>query len=178
MSPRPASINRESIRPGVKVNTQQSFIAFAAMLLFCIPPVMAQEQTPEEMKREIEAEFERLRQADEAKAQPQRPPPKKAEAPQAKPREPARQAAPARAVVQNSGWDGSVYQVERYLENVLKDPDSYDGIEWSKVMPSGSGYVVRHKYRARNSFGGMVIENRIFVLDADGNVVGSQIYGK
>lgn len=93
-------------------------------------------------------------------------------------RDAVRQATPARAAVQNSGWDSSVHQVERYLKNALKDPDSYDGIEWSKVVPAGTGYAVRHKYRARNSFGGMVIENQIFVLDAEGNVVGFQDAGR
>lgn len=81
--------------------------------------------------------------------------------------------------VQNSEWDASVYQVEHYLKNsYLKDPDSYEGIEWSKVNEmSGSSeykYWVRHKYRAKNSFGGYVIENKIFYLDDQGNVVGEK----
>jgi len=81
--------------------------------------------------------------------------------------------------VQNSGWDASVYQVEHYLKNYyLKDPDSYEGIEWSKVNEmSGSSeykYWVRHKYRAKNSFGGYVIENKIFYLDDQGNVIGEK----
>lgn len=160
------------------MKNKQTWFVFAFGMLACTVPAVAQGQTPEEMKREVEAEFERLRQTDEAKKLVPRPPPIKAEAPPVKPREPARQAAPARAVVQNSGWDGSVHQVERYLKTALKDPDSYDGIEWSKVVPAGTGYAVRHKYRARNSFGGMVIENQIFVLDAAGNVLGSQEVGR
>jgi len=35
-------------------------------------------------------------------------------------------------------------------------------------------YWVRHKYRAKNSFGGYVIENKIFYLDEQGNVVGEK----
>ena len=74
--------------------------------------------------------------------------------------------------VQNNGLDSSVWQVERYLKNNLKDPDSYEAIEWSAVneMENGNGYYVRHKYRAKNSFGGYVIENKVFFLDSDGNV--------
>ena len=70
----------------------------------------------------------------------------------------------------NSSWDCSVYQVKRYLEKSLKDPDSYEGIEWGKVQQNGIEYKVYHKYRAKNSFGGYVIESHIFTLDADGNV--------
>ena len=72
--------------------------------------------------------------------------------------------------VQNNGLDASVYQVEQFLEDHLNDPDSYDPIEWSAVQKTKNGYYVRHKYRARNGFGGMNIENKIFYLDEDGNV--------
>lgn len=36
----------------------------------------------------------------------------------------------------------------------LKNPDSYQGIDWSPVESLGNNYAVRHKYRAKNSFGG------------------------
>ena len=80
--------------------------------------------------------------------------------------------------VRNSGLNSSVWQVERYLKNNLKDPDSYESIEWSAVneMENGNGYYVRHKYRAKNSFGGYVIENKVFFLDSDGNVTYSVDY--
>lgn len=80
------------------------------------------------------------------------------------------------STVQNNAFDGSVYQVEQYLKsNFLKDPDSYKGIEWSKVNEvSGESYKywVRHRYRAKNSFGGYVTEDKIFYLNADGDVIG------
>ena len=62
-------------------------------------------------------------------------------------------------VVSNSAWDGSVFKVEEFLKNqYLKDPDSYKGIEWSKVeiFPDNPKYkyMVRHKFRAKNGFGG------------------------
>lgn len=65
----------------------------------------------------------------------------------------------------NSEWDGSVYPVKLYLKKNLKDPDSYEAIEWSKVQKTNEGYMVRHKYRAKNSFGGYVIENKVFYLN-------------
>jgi len=73
----------------------------------------------------------------------------------------------------NSAWDASVFQVKRFLKKNLKDPDSYKGIEWSKVVRSdkpGCEFSVRHKYRAKNSFGGYAISNQIFCMDMDGNV--------
>lgn len=50
-------------------------------------------------------------------------------------------------IVRNSPYDGSVSQVEDYLEKTLKDPDSYQSIEWSEVKRSsstGAKYFVRH----------------------------------
>lgn len=77
-------------------------------------------------------------------------------------------------VVYNSSWDGSVRQVEKYLKKNLKDPDSYQSIEWSPVVKNNDGtFMVRHKYRAKNSFGGYVVEEKIFMLDSSGNVTGS-----
>jgi len=75
------------------------------------------------------------------------------------------------STVMNSAWDGSVWQVKRYLEGNLKDPDSFNAIEWSEVIktPSG-GYVVRCKYRAKNSYGGFIVSNQLFSLDAAGNI--------
>lgn len=82
------------------------------------------------------------------------------------------------AVVSNSTLDASVWQVKEYLKKYyLKDPRSYKSIEWSPVNPKKNneeivGYWVRHKYRAKNSFGGYVVENKIFHLDREGNVIG------
>jgi hypothetical protein len=81
------------------------------------------------------------------------------------------------AVVENSEWDGSVRQVERYLKATLKDPGSYEAVDWSPVatlpapLGDGSFYVVRHKFRAKNSFGGYVVENKQFWIDKKGAVV-------
>jgi len=74
--------------------------------------------------------------------------------------------------VYNSSWDGSVWQVEHYLDRVLKDPDSFDAIEWSPVVEIGYGYSVRCRYRAKNSFGGYVIEEKVFTMNAHGDVIG------
>jgi len=82
------------------------------------------------------------------------------------------------SVVRNSEWDGSVRQVERYLKNNLKDPDSYESIEWSPVTEAGEGHIVRVKYRAKNSFGGYVVENKVFLLDSKSKVLSNSDYDK
>ena len=76
-----------------------------------------------------------------------------------------------KAEVKNNKWNGGVKQVEDYLENTLRDPDSYESIEWSEVKQKDDGYYVRHKYRAKNGFGGYVVANQLFHLDFSGNVV-------
>lgn len=75
------------------------------------------------------------------------------------------------AEVKNNKWNGGVKQVEDYLERTLRDPDSYESIEWSEVKQKADGYYVRHKYRAKNGFGGYVVTNQLFHLDFNGNVV-------
>ena len=73
--------------------------------------------------------------------------------------------------VKNNKWNGGVKQVEDYLERTLRDPDSYESIEWSEVKRKDDGYYVRHKYRAKNGFGGYVTTNQLFHLDFSGHVV-------
>lgn len=73
--------------------------------------------------------------------------------------------------IQNSPWDGSVWQVRNYVKSLLKDPSSYESIEWSNVVKDGSTYRVRHRYRAKNSFGAYVVEEYVFVLDDKGKVI-------
>lgn len=73
--------------------------------------------------------------------------------------------------VKNNKWNGGVKQVEDYLECTLRDPDSYESIEWSEVKQKDDGYYVRHKYRAKNGFGGYVVTNQLFHLDFNGNIV-------
>lgn len=60
--------------------------------------------------------------------------------------------------------------IRYYLKReYLKDPDSYKPIDW-EFTQSGDKYYVRHKYRAKNSFGGYVVEEKTFVFDTDGNM--------
>lgn len=76
-----------------------------------------------------------------------------------------------RPAVYNSPADASVRQVRDYLRQNLKDPSSIEYIEWSRVMPTDNGYLVSVKYRAKNSFGGYVVEQNTFILDKSGGVI-------
>jgi hypothetical protein len=80
-------------------------------------------------------------------------------------------------VVFNSSPDGFVYQVDLYLKKTLKDPDSYQSIEWSKVVKNSDGtFSVRHKYRAKNSFGGYGVEEKVFKLSSSGDIISATKY--
>lgn len=73
-------------------------------------------------------------------------------------------------VVYSSSWDGSVHQVTKWLKTHLKDPKSLDVTEWSPVVKTDTGFIVRVKYRAKNSFGGYVIEEKLFTLNSRGTI--------
>ena len=85
-----------------------------------------------------------------------------------------------REAVYNSS-DGSVYEVKEFLKKNLRDPDSYQSITWYNVIKKNGPdtasngatylYIVKHKYRAKNAFGGYMIADDYFYLDAQGNVV-------
>lgn len=75
--------------------------------------------------------------------------------------------------VHNSPFDGSVQQVKDYLKANLNDADSYESVEWSPVVQDTitGRYMVMHKYRAKNAFGGKILCIQTFVLDSLGNVL-------
>lgn len=87
-------------------------------------------------------------------------------------------------IIVNNAIDASVYQVQDYLKNTyLNDPDSYEPISWSAVIKLNDNkqegypaYQVRHKFRAKNEYGGYVTEEKIFKLDYKGNVVDVEDY--
>ena len=89
------------------------------------------------------------------------------------------------SIIPNSGSDPAptnrdysiMSGVRTYLQSTLKDPSSYQDIEWSPSGLNSDGqYYIRHKYRAKNSFGGYVVEEKIFYLDKSYKVVKSHDY--
>jgi hypothetical protein len=91
-------------------------------------------------------------------------------------------------IVHNSEYDDSVYQVEEWLKKNLKDPKSLEIIDWGTVWEtemligdvySGQSipvFTVTVRYRAKNSFGGYVIENKRFTLNRSGVVIKVEDY--
>lgn len=63
-----------------------------------------------------------------------------------------------------SAWDGSYYEVERYLKHVANDPDSIDIDACTKVYRADDGWLVGCDYRGRNAFGGMIRKSNWFTI--------------
>lgn len=69
---------------------------------------------------------------------------------------------------QFSPWDGSHRQLEAVLKKSLKDPDSYEHIETRFKDNGDEGIYVVMKYRAKNSFGGYVVNSVAATYSIDG----------
>lgn len=69
---------------------------------------------------------------------------------------------------ENSGWDGKVYCIDRYLKRTLNDYDSSEYLEWSPVTRmdvKGEPYwAVRLKLRAKNAFGALIVKDVVFLI--------------
>lgn len=76
----------------------------------------------------------------------------------------------------NFHWDGSITQVKDWLGENLEHPGSVEYIEWSPVTENAGNYIVRVKYRAKDSFGDYVVSNQVFTLDKDGTVTNVRDY--
>jgi hypothetical protein len=70
-----------------------------------------------------------------------------------------------------SQYDGSVRPVRAYLENTLNDPGSYTEHRWGRLENHNGTFYVRHSFRARNSFGGMILQDWTFGVDSFGVIV-------
>jgi hypothetical protein len=72
------------------------------------------------------------------------------------------------ATVYNSVWDGSVREVEQWLERTAHNPKSVEYITWGQVRRHCDGYAVSVLYRAQNRLGATVAEGRTFNLNRAG----------
>lgn len=63
-----------------------------------------------------------------------------------------------------SAWDGSYYEVERYLKRVANDPNSIKIDGCTKVYRTESGWLVGCDYRGRNAFGGLIRQSNWFSI--------------
>ena len=73
--------------------------------------------------------------------------------------------------------NGTVVPVANYLKNNLNDPNSYQPIEWSRIIETDKGvYSVRHRYRAKNAFNALIVCDQVFSMDSLGNIINVQDY--
>lgn len=87
------------------------------------------------------------------------------------------QPAKAEQIVSNSAYDGSVRQVEEWMKKNLNDPGSLQVVEWSPVVKTEQGnFVVRCKFRAKNTMGGLVLQSKAFILGPTGIVMAATDY--
>lgn len=63
-----------------------------------------------------------------------------------------------------SSWDGSYFEVQNYLEGILHDPDSLELLPCGDPVETEIGWLVRCPYRAKNAFGGKVLEESLFLI--------------
>jgi len=78
--------------------------------------------------------------------------------------------------VLGGGWEGreeidAVYAATAAIKERLIDPESYDVIRENAAKTKDGNYYVKIKYRAKNSFGGYVVNEQVVIVTADGIVV-------
>jgi len=67
-----------------------------------------------------------------------------------------------------SAWDGSHPGVKRYVEERMRDPDSFEHIE-TRISPVNNGeHTLIMSYRARNGFGGMTVGKAVATIQNNG----------
>ena len=82
----------------------------------------------------------------------------------------AKEAAKAEAIKkQFSAWDGSHYNLERYIKNSMHNPDSYEHVE-TKYIDKDTYIVVITKFRGTNAFGAVVTNSMAAEVGLDGSV--------
>lgn len=65
-----------------------------------------------------------------------------------------------------TSWNGSHAAVKKYVEDNMRDPDSFEHIE-TKITPENDKgtHTLFMKYRAKNGFGGMNVSSAIATID-------------
>jgi hypothetical protein len=69
--------------------------------------------------------------------------------------------------------------VKRFVLNQLNDPDSYEPVEFGDVILYASRtepYIIYHRWRAKNGFNALVMEEYNFLLRKDMSVIREKPY--
>lgn len=69
-----------------------------------------------------------------------------------------------------SAWDGFVLAAKHYLEDHLNDPDSFKAVGCTEPsLTKSSCWVTKCQFRAKNAFGGMIVQTMQFSIGAPTN---------
>jgi hypothetical protein len=70
-----------------------------------------------------------------------------------------------------SGYDGSIRSVVKYVKNSMNDPDSFEHVETRTGFYEKESFIVSMKYRGKNPFGGVITKYIDLKVDYSGNVI-------
>ena len=66
-----------------------------------------------------------------------------------------------------SPWDGFVLAAKHYLEDHLNDPDSFKAVGCTEpTLTKSACWVTNCQFRAKNAFGGMIVQTMQFSIGA------------
>ncbi len=71
---------------------------------------------------------------------------------------------------QFSAWDGSHYNLTRYIKKCMNDPKSYEHVE-TRYSDRGDHILIITSFRGKNVFGGVVVNTAIATATIDGDLL-------
>jgi hypothetical protein len=70
-----------------------------------------------------------------------------------------------------SGYDGSIPSVVKFVKNSMNDPESFEHVETRTGFYEKESFIVSMKYRGKNPFGGVITKYIDVKSDYSGNVI-------
>lgn len=70
-----------------------------------------------------------------------------------------------------SGYDGSIRSVVKFVKNSMNDPESFEHVETRTGFYEKESFIVSMKYRGKNQFGGVITKYIDVKLDYSGNII-------
>lgn len=130
------------------------FILF--LILAIVLPDSKETKAKKEQEKILKLEQEKDEQEKKIKEEQERIEKEKIEAEKKKERE---------RIPSMSAWNGVAYAISDYLKKNANDPKSIEYIDVYKMLELDNGLFAQQvKFRAKNAFGGMVINEYIFVI--------------
>lgn len=76
----------------------------------------------------------------------------------------------AKVTAQFSSWDGSHINLEKLIKSRMHDPASYRHVE-TNYLDRGGHILVTTKFRGKNAFGALILNNARARVDINGNII-------